>query len=483
MQDIEKTLGRDRTPGERWAPRTIDIDILLDGDRIIDEPGLTIPHPRMHERRFVLEPLCEIAPHVMHPRLRRDVRAMLVDLDRTARRRTKVLPAAMLAILLILGCSTTPCRAQTPDDPTPDAQPALDPDEVFRRITSAYRAAPIADRITLSAVSTYRQRTKTATVRADAATGSVMLTLGPIRALVREGELHVIHKKRGDRYARFVGGNRSVVDLITDSLPPILFPQLSLVFDDPGAPIHLTPFSDAITWSAAIESSEESQLILLGRAGDAIVTYVVDTDTWRLKAGVITVPESELRIEMKIEPIEPGDPADWLLDTRGMIPVSTLAQLQPGGVDIHPGAPVPPMAFFTISSEPWRLEINHEGPIALVLFREISPRVLSARDALRESIDSHESPIDIQPVLVSERLIGIDLFERIGQTVHAWGGPVLWSVSPGVTIDRFTTGPACVALIDADHTVRAVVHLGQGDSSEDESRRIDEAIAAFTSAE
>lgn len=63
--DIEAGLMRRR--GARNAPRTIDIDILLYGDRVIDEPGLTIPHPRLLERGFVLRPLAELAADVVHP--------------------------------------------------------------------------------------------------------------------------------------------------------------------------------------------------------------------------------------------------------------------------------------------------------------------------------------------------------------------------------------------------------------------------------
>jgi len=58
---IEQRFGRVRVPGEH-GPRTLDLDLLLYGDETIDEPGLAVPHPRMHERRFVLEPLAELAP-------------------------------------------------------------------------------------------------------------------------------------------------------------------------------------------------------------------------------------------------------------------------------------------------------------------------------------------------------------------------------------------------------------------------------------
>jgi 2-amino-4-hydroxy-6-hydroxymethyldihydropteridine diphosphokinase len=69
--DIEQQLGRRRE--QRKGPRIIDIDILLFGNSIVEDRGLTIPHPAMHERRFVLEPLAEIAEEVRHPVLKQTV--------------------------------------------------------------------------------------------------------------------------------------------------------------------------------------------------------------------------------------------------------------------------------------------------------------------------------------------------------------------------------------------------------------------------
>lgn len=65
---VEQALGRDRS-GERWGPRTIDLDLLLYEDVDVDEPGLTVPHPRLHERLFALEPLAELAPDAVVPGL------------------------------------------------------------------------------------------------------------------------------------------------------------------------------------------------------------------------------------------------------------------------------------------------------------------------------------------------------------------------------------------------------------------------------
>jgi 2-amino-4-hydroxy-6-hydroxymethyldihydropteridine diphosphokinase len=66
LLDVERRFGRERV-GPKWGPRTLDLDLLLYGDAIIDEPGLQVPHPRLAERVFVLEPLAELAPELEVP--------------------------------------------------------------------------------------------------------------------------------------------------------------------------------------------------------------------------------------------------------------------------------------------------------------------------------------------------------------------------------------------------------------------------------
>lgn len=75
LQGIEHEMGR--IGGARWGPRVIDLDLLLYGQEVVAEAGLVIPHPEMHRRRFVLEPLCELASYGIHPAFGVSARGLL----------------------------------------------------------------------------------------------------------------------------------------------------------------------------------------------------------------------------------------------------------------------------------------------------------------------------------------------------------------------------------------------------------------------
>lgn len=78
---IERELGRDRSPDKRWEPRTIDLDLLFVGDAVLSTPPLSLPHPEIAKRDFVVEPLAEIAPDFLHPVLRKSMRQLAVELS------------------------------------------------------------------------------------------------------------------------------------------------------------------------------------------------------------------------------------------------------------------------------------------------------------------------------------------------------------------------------------------------------------------
>jgi 2-amino-4-hydroxy-6-hydroxymethyldihydropteridine diphosphokinase len=90
MLGIEKSMGRNRA--EPRGPRTIDIDIVFFGDDVLDTPELTVPHPAMQQRRFVLEPLAEIAPDMVHPVLKQKVRQLLRSLPENSGSVSKLQP-------------------------------------------------------------------------------------------------------------------------------------------------------------------------------------------------------------------------------------------------------------------------------------------------------------------------------------------------------------------------------------------------------
>lgn len=80
LMNIEAAIGRVRTI--RWGPRVIDLDIIFFNDETIDEDNLKVPHPDMHNRKFVLEPLCEICPEYIHPILNKSIKVLLDELEK-----------------------------------------------------------------------------------------------------------------------------------------------------------------------------------------------------------------------------------------------------------------------------------------------------------------------------------------------------------------------------------------------------------------
>lgn len=87
---IETARGRHRKDGERDAPRTLDLDLLLHGNLVVDEPGMIIPHPRLTQREFVLAPLCEVTPELEIPPGGKSVRVLLAELRAAAALRGSV---------------------------------------------------------------------------------------------------------------------------------------------------------------------------------------------------------------------------------------------------------------------------------------------------------------------------------------------------------------------------------------------------------
>jgi 2-amino-4-hydroxy-6-hydroxymethyldihydropteridine diphosphokinase len=85
LKSIERAAGRIKDT-IRFGPRVLDLDIILFDDLVMNAPTLTVPHPRMHKRRFVLKPICDIDPDIHHPVLHRTMESLLEDLDEKGQR-------------------------------------------------------------------------------------------------------------------------------------------------------------------------------------------------------------------------------------------------------------------------------------------------------------------------------------------------------------------------------------------------------------
>jgi 2-amino-4-hydroxy-6-hydroxymethyldihydropteridine diphosphokinase len=92
LKAIETAMGRKRVKGKRWGSRVIDLDILLANQEVVEKRSLKIPHPEMHKRRFVLLPLAELAPALIHPQLGQSVSALLATVKDD--KRVTLLPRA-----------------------------------------------------------------------------------------------------------------------------------------------------------------------------------------------------------------------------------------------------------------------------------------------------------------------------------------------------------------------------------------------------
>ncbi len=77
---IQRKAGRP-PDGPRFGPRVLDLDLLMYDDWVLEEPRLTLPHPRMHQRRFVLQPMCDIDPYIVHPTIGKDIQKLLSELS------------------------------------------------------------------------------------------------------------------------------------------------------------------------------------------------------------------------------------------------------------------------------------------------------------------------------------------------------------------------------------------------------------------
>lgn len=366
LQRIEAALGRVREGAARGAARTIDLDLLLYGEAEIDTPALRVPHPRMHERAFVLGPLAEVAAEAMVPGRGR-VGALWEDV-RAAMRSG---PRALVIAVLAAGLACAHGRAEACERCDAAGQPrtgadtvrAIDPGIVLGEVAGAYGAGPWAERVTV----TLRHPGKPARdadliVRYDPGSGKVAaggesaarpealaVEMGVLRLFASGGALMVTMTENAETVyrAEFPAGASLTPALVAGLVRPLPLVQLALVRAGGEADrLELPPYLAGVRWRDAEMNPKEDHPAyrMRGRAAGVEGEYemVVDAATGRLRraAGPLR-GDGQATWEMSCVPVPVGDRARWVVETADRRRVATLAELRLRGVEVGVGQRLP----------------------------------------------------------------------------------------------------------------------------------------------
>lgn len=520
MLGIERSRGRTRDPGQRWGPRTLDMDLLLYGDRVIDEPGLTVPHPRLTERLFVLEPLAAIAPERVVPGTKKSVAQWLserVEQQRPSKPGHPPAGLAVLAIATMLGAHSAPSDAAATRPPASllkilqEEWRTRGPGLVLERLHAEYRRGPIAERLDFTVETPNGSVRSSGVVRLDAAGAMQRLRLDVEDLIVYAqgdgvtGRVDMIHRKDPSAFARWEIQGPLSSEVLSSVLPPMPIPTVTLAFDAPGTP--LLPASGEAKWFASATQPLTAGLASItcvtpGPAGSSLpVETVFSTSNWRLKRLTAVWPsrEGESMVTLEVSAEHPGDPATWAIDVTGRTQTSPQA-FRPREAPIRIGETMDLTPLSDLQLRPWdpKLELG-AGPerterpgeerrfALLVLYRvhaateeasspergvlraakDVAQSVLQAGASRRANGQtSIAASVMVRPVAVFDtanftRRGLAEQAVRLDGTVE--GSSLLWTSAPGATIDRFDAdATVALVLIDASWRILAVERVGPG---------------------
>jgi len=454
---IERDLGRDREDAARWAPRMIDLDLLLYADRVIDAPGLRVPHPRMHERAFVLDPLAEIALNWRHPTLGATVAELRARLDRRVRGSglAGVAVACLLAMLAPGAAAQVTNDTDPPASQTEDAAPVT-PAEALARMQSAYAGDPVGERIEIVARSSGEVRRDGLTLRV--APTAVRIDFDGLAAFATAEAMTLAHVPSGRGRVTPASDGETRFGLIDRMLPPLPLPQLVVLRQGAGV-TALPPLCENLRWFSATEVDD---LLLVEGVGDACsASLALDRSTWRLASATLRgrTNAGPISVEIRVEGFDPGPVADWSLDGGSIQPIESLAELAPREGDIRPGDAAPDLLLLTPDATPWRLSAElaeASSPRALLLFREDTPAARDALDAAeRAAAEGAEGLATIVGVVLPAS--GVEPLARLDALADHWGDGLLWTVSADTTLGRFAPDSVgALVVIDAGGVVRLI---------------------------
>lgn len=350
---IERRLGRTRA-GTRWGPRIIDLDLLLYGRLVIDEPGLTVPHPRMHERHFVLRPLAQIAPRALHPLLGRTVVELLAMLDAAPRSTPPVAPA-LLAIAVALGAAsrdigTAHAQPAGPLLRADAAPPDIDalPGVSLARLAESYRTSGGAERFEViyrSGGSVRRAELEVAWHAAGqrGAGVSLNIALGEGFEIRADAERAILIHEATPWLARVEPVHDGDVPAALARLaPPLPLPHIGLLFADIADPLASLPLIGEVRWTDALIrlSDRPPTALVAGRAEGGAVRISCDAGWSTITSMTATLPGGGGTIELnRLASIAGRTLTPVRLSRRTL--VDTAAELMPAEADLRAGLPAP----------------------------------------------------------------------------------------------------------------------------------------------
>jgi len=373
LQRIEAALGRVREGEARGAARTIDLDLLLYGEAEVATPALRVPHPRMHERAFVLGPLAEVAADAMLPGRGR-VEALWAAMrsggrgaGRSERGGRGLAVVLALAVAGGWGGKGEASAAVAGDQPRggggADAVRVIDPGIVLGEAAGAYGAGPWAERVTV----TLRHPGKPARdadliVRYDPGSGkagaggegaaraeALAVEMGVLRLFASGGALMVTMTENTETVYRgeYPAGAALTPTLVAGLVRPLPLVQLALLRAGGEADrLELPPYLVGVRWGDAEMNPKEDHPAyrMRGRAAGVSGEYemVVDAATGRLRRAAGPLRGDGLATwEMVCVPVPVGERARWAVETADRRRVATLAELRLRGVEVGVGQRLP----------------------------------------------------------------------------------------------------------------------------------------------
>jgi 2-amino-4-hydroxy-6-hydroxymethyldihydropteridine diphosphokinase len=452
LLSIERSLGRDRAHEERWGPRLIDLDLLLYGDAVIEEPGLTVPHPEMHKRAFVLAPLSQIAPDATHPVLSKSMQLLLTELQKPAR----VISHGVA--LLLAGLLGTSAFAQAPSAPPEAPQSAAG---IVAHLAETTRNADFDVSIETRIVGSTPSAPITGYLYHHGA-----LTLGALGIQWGDGAYRIWSLDAPDRV--IAGDALPGVELQTAlrSLPTLPIPQIRFLAGENS----LDALWGEIQWSDSTRIVPGEQAIELTGVSPSFLVSISDADA-KPPIDLVRIasptdadgPAIEIRSSVATDP--PALPSD--LDDRRA--VESFKNLLPMAGELATGQQLSGLVLLDSQSVPWFGKPAADTPILLLFLREADPWSDEVRNVIHQMAETPWlGDTEIHAVMVMENN-DPDLAVRVADRIHEWGGGVLWTVSAESSINLFAPDATAVAVLIDDEGVIADICVIENRASDPKS--------------